>query len=278
MNIKGIATTLLAWDWECKVRNKVLEDHFDEVFAMIASAGFDGIESRLNYYTSRKDAERLERLLSAHFLKQKCFYGTGIYYDLSEGSKAIKQTIELARHATEVGGKVIDINTMPKSWNSDVPKTDDELKIQAENLNQLGKALKEIGMELVVHNHAQEIYNGAQEIRSNCKNTDPRLVNLCLDIAWVCYAGGDPVALIREFSNRIHMLHLRNLREHVWTETLEVGDIDYSIICAALNEVDFNGWLVIELSPGEEVAQTRSLLENEQMSINYIRTLLSGQG
>jgi sugar phosphate isomerase/epimerase len=74
------------------------------------------------------------------------------------------------------------------------------------------------------------------------KLTDPALVTFEMDCGWVTVGGGDPVAYLHKYPNRISMLHVKDFKksaqpyspsnEPVPTE-LGRGGIDYRPIFAA---------------------------------------------
>ncbi len=45
------------------------------------------------------------------------------------------------------------------------------------------------------------------------KNTDPAFVSFEMDIMWMQFGGGDPVALLKKYGNRWKLMHLKDLRK-----------------------------------------------------------------
>jgi inosose dehydratase len=77
-------------------------------------------------------------------------------------------------------------------------------------LNRLGRALlEEFGVSLVFHPHVDTHVATEEEIGRLCDDTDPALVNLCLDTGHIAYAGGDNVAIVRRDPDRIRYVHLK---------------------------------------------------------------------
>ena len=107
----------------------------------------------------------------------------------------------------------------------------------AETLNRLGQRSVRNGTGKVFgHNHAVEFEtkyvdaDGDGELKSAwqllVENTESRWVTFQLDIGWAEAAGEDSVALLREFGDRIELLHVKDL---VWnadgsTSWVPVGD------------------------------------------------------
>ena len=122
----------------------------------------------------------------------------------------------------------------------------DTFKKLAETLNKSGEKAKAAGMTLCYHNHAFEFepMSGTTGLELLMKETHKDLVSLEMDVFWVSVAGHDPVALLKQYSNRVALLHLKDkasgtavrYNENVPKETFkEVGNgtIDIPAVLAA---------------------------------------------
>jgi inosose dehydratase len=89
------------------------------------------------------------------------------------------------------------------------------------------------------------------------ESSDPRYVKLLLDTAHSVAGGGDPAAQIRKYHDRIQFLHLKDVVDippdtpkakypFEWVE-LGRGRVDLPAVFAALSEVKWHGWAVVEL-------------------------------
>ena len=68
------------------------------------------------------------------------------------------------------------------------------------------------------------------------KLTDPALVTFEMDCGWVMVGGGDPVALLHKYPDRISLLHVKDFQPGVTpphAAQLGHGRIDYAPIFAA---------------------------------------------
>ena len=87
----------------------------------------------------------------------------------------------------------------------------DEVSDEIETINKLGRALKKEGLKLVFHNHDQEFiscYNGVPLfwlLASYCED-----LKFEPDLAWIQYAGFDPVQVIGQLGDRITSLHVKD--------------------------------------------------------------------
>ena len=79
---------------------------------------------------------------------------------------------------------------------------------------EVGKKLKENGMTFNYHNHDFEFKPLEDSDRSmmDCllNDTDPEVFNFIPDVAWIDYAGSDPVEILRRMKGRVKVLHFKD--------------------------------------------------------------------
>ncbi|WP_433254801.1 sugar phosphate isomerase/epimerase family protein [Streptosporangium sp. CA-135522] len=115
------------------------------------------------------------------------------------------------------------------------------------------------GLEPVFHHHLGTLVETPEEVERLLELTD---VSLCLDTGHLWLAGGDPVAALREWGDRIRQLHLkdasRRARDRVRATggdlaavvaggafpRLGAGEIDLPGVLGELG--GYEGWLVVE--------------------------------
>lgn len=88
----------------------------------------------------------------------------------------------------------------------------DVMKKLAASLQDSGKRAQEHGLQLCYHSHAFEYepMGGTTPLEILMGETDPKLVKLELDIFWAAVAGHDPVAVLKQYSGRVPLLHLKD--------------------------------------------------------------------
>jgi inosose dehydratase len=117
------------------------------------------------------------------------------------------------------------------------------------------------GIRLVYHHHLGSIVQSEAEIYAFMAHTGPA-VHLLLDTAHAYCGGADPVALAREYRERISHVHAKDVRESIWAEALVNdwsfreavlagaftvpgdGCLDYRGVLGALGA--YSGWVVVE--------------------------------
>ena len=150
-----------------------------------------------------------------------------------------------------------------------------------ETLNRAGEICRKSGLHLAYHNHAFEYQpqdNGGTLLDVLMQTTDPKLVNLELDIMWATVAGVDPVSIINKYKERVVMLHLKDLAPGVEkrynegiprTAFREVGNgvVNVPAVLKAAAEARVKHYFVEQdQTPGDPVASLRQ-------SFDYLKKL-----
>jgi sugar phosphate isomerase/epimerase len=88
-------------------------------------------------------------------------------------------------------------------------------KKAVDDFNRMGKALSERGLIFCYHAHGYEFqpYEDGTLLDYIIKNTDPAYVSFEMDIMWIQFGGGDPVALLKKYGKRWKLMHLKDLRK-----------------------------------------------------------------
>lgn len=93
---------------------------------------------------------------------------------------------------------------------SDFFKSRDDVLKHCEAYNETGKLCKENGIRYIYHNHAHEFqkFEGRSALELLVENTDPEYVNFEIDTMWVYRGGEAPVEILKQFGDRVKMLHV----------------------------------------------------------------------
>jgi inosose dehydratase len=123
---------------------------------------------------------------------------------------------------------------------------------------------EEHGVKLVFHPHADTHVDTQERIERFLADTDPTLVNLCLDTGHVSYCDGDNIEIIKRFPERITYVHLKSVdpevRARVLAENISLAEaVKLGVMCEppygvpdmpplldALGELDREIYCVIE--------------------------------
>src|SRR5262249_46353378 len=141
-------------------------------------------------------------------------------------------------------------------------------------LTEIGKRTADLGVPLGYHNHMSTIGERPEEVERVLDAADSRYVKLELDIAHYVQAGGDPIAAIRKHSGRLLFLHIKDVEDVRGSDRgyrfveLGRGRVDVKGVFAALREVKFRGWAVVELDGVTD--PSRSAKESAAISKRYL--------
>jgi sugar phosphate isomerase/epimerase len=82
----------------------------------------------------------------------------------------------------------------------------------ADLFNRVGREAQSKGMELVFHNHCYEFrpMGGTNGFAHLMQHTDPALVKLELDVYWLAQGGQDPMAVLKQYANRVRLIHMKD--------------------------------------------------------------------
>ncbi len=88
----------------------------------------------------------------------------------------------------------------------------DMFKRLADSLNKSGEKAQAAGLQLCYHNHAFEYkpIDGQTGLAMLMNGTQKGVVSLELDIFWASVAGHDPVEILKTYSGRVALLHLKD--------------------------------------------------------------------
>ena len=142
---------------------------------------------------------------------------------------------------------------------------DDGWKTLIENTHRIADlVIERFGLNLVYHPHAETHVEYEDQIELLLEQTDPSRVSMCLDTGHHAYRGGDPIAFMRRHHERIRYLHLKSVESEIQNKVerqkipfapavamdvfceLDRGAVDFLAFRDVLQEVDYQGWAVVE--------------------------------
>lgn len=131
-------------------------------------------------------------------------------------------------------------------------------------LDELGRRLEGLGLKLVVHNHVGTYVETAEETARVLEGTDPRYVGWCLDCGHLAYGGGDTLAMLEQYGERVAYVHLKDVDADVLARArgegwgfhqalqayvfapLGQGMVQVEEVVHRLATLGYAGWAVIE--------------------------------
>jgi len=242
----------------------------------IAQAGFHAIQFRVTAFDRwRQQPGELRDLLARHGLTFAVAGSSSLRIDPAVTREELDTHFRSAVFARDAGGQFLQlIDDKP----TDRPLESADYVRLGQLLTEIGRRITGIGISLVYHHRMSGIGETPMQIEAILDSADPRHVGFVLDIGHYHQAGGDPIAAIRRYRERIRVVHLKDVRSiaaspgYQWVE-LGRGNIDVKGCIAALREIGFSGWAIVELDrvPDATRSETESTVENRK----YIEQQLS---
>jgi inosose dehydratase len=271
-----LACNQYVWHVFYQREGKDLAANLDTALGEIAQAGMNGFEP---IASSPGDVKALAPLLEKHQLELRSLYVNSTLHEPDAVTRSIDDILAIAEAAKRVGTRIVVTNPSPIRWGGAEDKNDTQLTCQADALNRLGKALRDLGLQLAYHYHDIELRQAAREFHHAMVGTDPAMVGLCLDTHWIYRgAGNSAVALFdvaQLYGHRIIELHVRQSRNHIWTETVDDGDIDYPRLTTMLAAKKLRPHVVLEQAVEAQSPHTMNALTAHRHSVTYSRRVFA---
>ncbi len=204
----------------------------------------------------------------------------------SHGLKAVSAIVDYglverdpeaaARQAEELGVSYIGVGWIPHQG-----KFDEATARQAAAVfNKAGKVLAKHGIKFFYHNHGFEFvpHGDGTLFDLLAEQTDPNYVKFEMDVFWTVHPGQDPVKLLRKYSGRWELFHLKDMKKSVKTGQLTgsedvnndvalgTGQIDLAALLQAAQAQGAKHYFIEDESPRSTQQIPRSLRFLESLS------------
>ncbi|TDL73623.1 myo-inosose-2 dehydratase [Rhodococcus qingshengii] len=242
---------------------------FEQCVSEMALAGFSGSEVGNKY---PRNTEVLKKALGLRGLEIASAWFSAVLTSkpFEETTKAF---IEHRDFLHEMGAKVIVVSEQGNSIQGQMETalfdnkpvfSEEEWKLLVEGLHLLGDLAAEKGMKIVYHHHMGTGIQTTEEIDRLMAETNPEKVSLLYDTGHLVFSGEDHLHVLTKHMNRIHHVHLKDVRMEVANKVREGklsflqavkdgvftvpgdGVIDFKPVFEALAAAGYQGWFVVE--------------------------------
>ena len=139
----------------------------------------------------------------------------------------------------------------------------DQLKTYAGRLTELAKWMTDRGMPMAYHHHMGSIIEAEEDVNWLMEYSGDEL-RLCFDTGHLLFGGGDVMATLNRWGDRVHHVHFKDIRPEVVKDVRDNnrsfldaviagaftvpgdGCIDFQAVADFLKSMDYNGWIVVE--------------------------------
>jgi inosose dehydratase len=245
----------------------------------VSAVGFKGIQLRasiLQQYGGKPSA--LRHLLQKHQLTMVALSSGTVRIDPAVEAEELQKHARHAQFVRDVGGLYLQV-TDERPKRAIAPE---DYRRMGMLLTEIGKRSADLGVPLGYHNHMNNLGERPEEVAAVLDAADPRYVKLELDTAHYQQGGGDPVKAVHEYRDRLLFLHIKDLESPVAGAANNAsrsyrfvepgrGNVDLKGVFAALDQIGFKGWAVVELdrvpdpgrTPKESAMIAREFIERE---------------
>lgn len=145
--------------------------------------------------------------------------------------------------------------------------------------NHAGEVLAKHGIKFFYHTHGYEFqpYGNGTLFDLLMKETNPKYVHYEMDIFWIVFPGQDPAKLLKKYSHRFELMHLKDMRKGLQTGSLAggtdvkndvaigTGQIDMVSVLRAAKKAGIKYYFIEDESPSSEEQIPVSLRYLEQV-------------
>ena len=144
------------------------------------------------------------------------------------------------------------------------PKMDrDDIRAYGAKISELAKWMADQGMPMAYHHHMGSIIESEDDVNWLMDGSSADL-HLCFDTGHLLFGGGDVMATLDRWGDRVHHVHYKDIRPAIvrdvrdnnrsFLDAVMVGAftvpgdgcIDFDAVTRALKAMDYNGWIVVE--------------------------------
>ncbi|MEZ5871668.1 MAG: myo-inosose-2 dehydratase [Nitratireductor sp.] len=139
----------------------------------------------------------------------------------------------------------------------------DEVHAYAAKLGEVAKWMAGQGMPMAYHHHMGSIIESEDDVNWLMEGSD-KAVNLCFDTGHLLFGGGDVMATLKRWGDRVHHVHFKDIRpqivrdvrnnNHSFLDAVIAGAftvpgdgcIDFLEVACYLKAIGYEGWIVVE--------------------------------
>jgi inosose dehydratase len=214
----------------------------------IAGLGFYGIELFGNQIEAMEAHGGLGTLLEKYNLPLISAYCGANLSDPAQRKDSIAKTLLWAKLVKKYNGKVIVVGPNGVRRNTyDFKAHKDDI---VATLNELGKAVTDVGLTPVLHQHTGTCVETREETYAVMEAVDTRVMKFGPDIGQLQKGGSDPVQVVKDFLPLVQHMHLKDYaggQEYLGYCPLGQGKVDIPAILSMMDGCKTAGLVMVEL-------------------------------
>lgn len=231
----------------------LMEKDFTGTLEKVAAAGYKEVEFA-GYYEQKP--KNVKKLLDRLGLKAPSTH---------QGLAVFEQKMDwLVETAKVVGHEYVVCPWLSAEQRGSI----DHYKKLATSFNKIGEACKKAGLQFAYHNHDFEFFTTDGQIPYDVllAETDPKLVQMEIDLYWIIKAGYDPLPYFAKYPGRFALCHVKDMADEQKMVDVGKGKIDFAKIFAQSSQAGLKHYIV-------EHDQPENPLESITASCQYLKGL-----
>lgn len=249
---------------------------YKTVLAEMQETGYYGTELG-DWGFMPTDPQQLSDELESYDLQLIASWVSVFLHDVNRHEQSAEDAVRTARLLAEVGGAECKIvlgndpygDPMRRKHTGRITPamemSDVQWDVFAKGADMVAqRVMDETGLCTVFHHHTGTWIETPVETERLMEMTDSAILGLCFDTGHWQFAGGDPVAGLQLFQDRIWHVHFKDChpelavqsRVEEWDGVLSVergvfcelgkGSVDFSAVRDVLQDIGYVGWIVVE--------------------------------
>jgi inosose dehydratase len=224
----------------------------ERAIADVASLGFHGYESFGNVLEAWEAKGGLDTLLASAKLPLRSAYCPVNLTDPTRRQEEVAKILRWGQLIKKCGGSVAVLgpNNVKRA---EYVFADHKANIVAA-LNDIGKALADIGVIGALHQHTDTCVETRDETYAVMETVDTRYVTFGPDVGQLQKGGSDPVKVVKDFVRVIRHVHMKDFDggpHYLGYCPLGQGKVDVAAICDLLDNSGNDLMIMAELDPSK---------------------------
>jgi inosose dehydratase len=237
----------------------------------VASLGYYGFESFGNVLEAWEAKGGLDAVLEENKLPLVSAYCGADWLNPSKRKEEVEKMVRWGKLIKKCGGSVSVLGPSGRGRGFDFKEHKENIVAA---LNEIGKALADIGVIGVLHQHTGTCVETRDEVYSVLEAVDTRYVKFGPDVGQLQKGGSDPVKIVSDFVSLIEHVHLKDWDGGRYFEgycPLGQGKVDLVKILDLLEQSKIRATIMVELDP--PVPPDMTPLQTTQISKDYLKKM-----
>jgi inosose dehydratase len=261
-----VGHTGITWGFQPADAERAIKD--------VASLGYHGYESFGNVLENWEQKGGLDSLLKAANLPLQSAYCPVNLIDPARRKDEVAKIVRWGQLIRKCGGSVAVIgpNGVNRQTYSFAPNKDHIVA----TLNDMGKALMDVGIVGVLHQHTGTVVESREETYAVMQAVDTRFVKFGPDVGQLQKGGSDPVQVVKDFLSVVHHVHMKDFDggpHYLGYCPIGRGKVNVEAIANLLEQSGNPIMIMVELDPSEGAPMPVTPLENARISKEYMHKI-----